>query len=312
VKSGAGFLLLTLLAYAAVLALSSAASAAALRLGRARLARLAPAARARILFAAAWAPAGAALCTTLALASDILVFASPLHCAERFAGARPSPPALAVLLLFVGAAGSGAARALGAGGRAVLARRRLRALSSADARGFRVLRSDEAHAFVLGLRQPEVYVSAGLLRQADPDSLETVLAHERAHVRRRDPLRRLAAALALSLHLPGVAGAIGRALRAAEEASADADAARALGDGTRVAAALVRFARMRLSAPLAVGFHGEGLEARVREVLADAPPGEGPGPAWILGAAGLGLALSLLAAPLLHLGVERLLELASR
>jgi beta-lactamase regulating signal transducer with metallopeptidase domain len=139
-----------------------------------------------------------------------------------------------------------------------------------------------------------------------------VLAHERAHVRRREPLRRLLAALALALHLPGIAGALGRALRAAEEASADADAARSLGDRGRVAEALVRFARMRNAAPLAVGFHGDGLEARVREVLAPAPQGEAPRLSSVLLAAATACAIALASAPLLHRATELAFELAAR
>ena len=179
-------------------------------------------------------------------------------------------------------------------------------------RGFRRLRSDDAHAFVLGFLRPEIFVSAGLAARADARSLETVLAHERAHVRRREPLRRLLAALAIAFHLPGVARSLGRALRAAEEASADAEAARSLGDRGRVAEALVRFARMRAAAPLAVGFHGEALEQRVREVLAPEPQGSGPRASALLLGAAAALALALLAAPLLHRAVELGFELAAR
>ena len=155
-------------------------------------------------------------------------------------------------------------------------------------------------------------MSAGLAARTDARSLETVLAHERAHVARRDPLRRLVAALALALHLPGVARQLGRALRAAEEASADADAARVLGDRGRVAEALVRFARMRRAAPLAVGFHGDALEERVREVLAPERGNEGPCAGAVLAGAAGAVALALLVAPLLHRAALLGFELAAR
>jgi Zn-dependent protease with chaperone function len=218
---------------------------------------------------------------------------------------------LALLVAWLALVLAGLAGAVLAAGRSLGAARRMRALSAPDERGFRALRSGEAHAFVLGFLRPRVYVSHGLLGRADPRSLEAVLAHERAHVRRREPLRRLAASVALALHLPGVSGAVARALRAAEEASADAEAARALGDGVRVAEALVRFARLRLAAPLAAGFEADALEARVREVLASPPRSERPGAGWLLAAAGAALATALAAAPLLHLATERLLELAA-
>jgi len=308
----AGFLLLSALAFAALLVLVSAAAGIACAAGRRALARRAPAARARLLLAAALAPAFAGGLLTLALAADIALFASPLHCAERFAAASPRLPALALLAAWLGWTAFGALRAAGLALRAQLARRRLVALSAADGRGFRRLPSGDAHAFVLGFLRPEIFVSAGLAARADARSLETVLAHERAHVRRREPLRRLVAALALALHLPGVAGPLGRALRAAEEASADAEAARRLGDRARVAEALVRFARLRAAPPLAIGFHGDALEERVREVLAPARPGEGPRAPALLLASAAALGLALLGAPLLHRAVELGFELAAR
>ena len=46
-----------------------------------------------------------------------------------------------------------------------------------------------------GLFRPLVLVSTGLRERLRPDVLAVVLAHERAHARRRDPLRLVAAAL---------------------------------------------------------------------------------------------------------------------
>ena len=306
-----GFLALTGVALAVLCAVVSAASGALLFAGRRRLARLAPAARARLLLAACLAPAAAATAASLAVASDIAWSEAPRHCAERFAEAGPSWPAALLCALWLAGIASGAARSVLAGVRALLARRRLRALAVRDARGFLRVPSGEAHAFVLGFLRPEIFVSAGLLRGADARAVETVLAHERAHARRRDPLRRLLACLALGLHLPGIAGALGRALRRAEEASADAEAARALGDRARVAEALVRFARLQLPAPLSVGFQDDALEARVREMLAAEPASAGP-PAALLAALGAAAgALALAGAPALHAVLERLLALAA-
>lgn len=308
----AGFLALSLLALAALLTLTSAlAGAAELAAGR-RLARSAPAARARLLLAAALAPAFAGALASLALAADIALFASPRHCAERFAAAAPGGAALALLTAWLAWTGVGALRTAFAALRAAAASRRLAALSQPDPRGFRRVACDEAQAFVLGFLRPQVYVSSALAGAADARSLETVLAHERAHLRRRDPLRRLVAGFALALHLPGVAGRLGRALRAAEEASADAEAARVLGDRTRVAEALVRFARMRRAAPLAAGFFGDALEERVREVLAAERADDRPRAASLGLAAALALALALAGAPLLHRAAELGFELAAR
>lgn len=44
-------------------------------------------------------------------------------------------------------------------------------------------------AFVLGVRRPSIFVSAGLLASLADEHLQAVLAHERAHVADRAPLR---------------------------------------------------------------------------------------------------------------------------
>src|SRR5262249_50433237 len=70
--------------------------------------------------------------------------------------------------------------------------------------GCRVLPVEEPQAFVLGMLKPRVYLSQGLLETLSPDDLRLVLAHEKAHARRRDPLRRFVAAVGLLFHLPGI------------------------------------------------------------------------------------------------------------
>jgi Zn-dependent protease with chaperone function len=306
-----GFLALTGVALALAYAGASGACGALFALARARLGRLAPAARARLLMAAALAPAAVGAAASFAVAADIAFASAPRRCAERFAEAGPRGLLTALAAAWLGWLACGLARCALASARSAFALRRLRALSPRQPGGFRLVPSREAQAFVLGIARPEVFVSAGLLRGADARALEAVLAHERAHVRRREPLRRLLAALALSFHLPGIAGALGRALRRAEEASADAEAARALGDRTRIAEALVRFARLRLPAALAAGFQEDGLELRVREMLAGEPPAQGPPARLVAAFAGATLASTLASGPVLHAALERLFELAA-
>lgn len=50
---------------------------------------------------------------------------------------------------------------------------------------------NERTAFCAGLLQPRVYVTDGVVAGLAPDELDAVLVHERAHARRRDPLRGL-------------------------------------------------------------------------------------------------------------------------
>jgi Zn-dependent protease with chaperone function len=54
-----------------------------------------------------------------------------------------------------------------------------------------VVRDESPFAITAGFLRPKVYVSSGLLAMLDDRELEAVLQHESAHVRRRDPLRRL-------------------------------------------------------------------------------------------------------------------------
>ncbi|GAA2445688.1 M56 family metallopeptidase [Actinomadura vinacea] len=68
---------------------------------------------------------------------------------------------------------------------------RLRRLADRLGIGSRVRTVDMAHPFALtyGLRRPRVLVSTGLLAALSDPELAAVLAHERAHVRSRDPLK---------------------------------------------------------------------------------------------------------------------------
>jgi Zn-dependent protease with chaperone function len=53
----------------------------------------------------------------------------------------------------------------------------------------RVIAEDRPLAFCAGLLHPRIHVSTGALAILGPAELDAVLAHERHHVRRRDPLR---------------------------------------------------------------------------------------------------------------------------
>jgi Zn-dependent protease with chaperone function len=55
--------------------------------------------------------------------------------------------------------------------------------------GTLVIEDCAVHAFCAGLLRPRVYVTTEALQRLDEDALAAVLAHERHHVQRRDPLR---------------------------------------------------------------------------------------------------------------------------
>jgi hypothetical protein len=128
--------------------------------------------------------------------------AAPAGHTISLAGQRLTYPvanvsAIAILLL----AGLGFAitvRALAAAAReGVRSRRLVRRLGrrvSAERRddGVHVIADPHPDALVAGLIKPRVYVTTGALALLDEDAVTAVLAHERHHVARHDPLRRAA------------------------------------------------------------------------------------------------------------------------
>jgi Zn-dependent protease with chaperone function len=65
------------------------------------------------------------------------------------------------------------------------------AAMDAGMRGVRYVRGVDSVAFCAGLLRPRVYVTCAMATTLTPSELHAVLAHEAAHARRRDPLRRV-------------------------------------------------------------------------------------------------------------------------
>src|SRR5205814_9454341 len=100
-------------------------------------------------------------------------------------------------------------------------------------------------SFAAGVFKPDVYVSRGMLSAFGRRELFAVIEHERAHVRRRDTLWRLATrmfSLPYAL-MPSRRAQLLRELDLAVEQACDEDAATAVGDRLTVAEALLRCAR---------------------------------------------------------------------
>lgn len=306
----AGVSLVLLSAVAAVAFGCSLLCAAALCLGRKWLGGLAPAAQSRVLLAAALAPALVSTALLSAMVFDLAVRRCDAHLCllHGSTGLPPLVAGLAVLLAVrVGRQGWAAVSAL-RHSRSIA--RTLESVASTGGVGSRIVPVDEPQAFVVGLIRPRMYLSQGLLRTADPRDLESVMEHERSHIQRRDPLRRLVASLGLAFHLPGIASAIERRLAATQESAADADAARVLGDPPRVAEALVKLARLRAARlPLAVGLLGGDLEFRVRELLRPTTRPDRPAPVLLIAVATTGFAAALLVADPIHTAFESLVRL---
>jgi beta-lactamase class D/beta-lactamase regulating signal transducer with metallopeptidase domain len=156
-------------------------------------------------------------------------------------------------------------------------RRRARPTPAPAGFPYPLLVADEiAAAVVVGLLRPVVIVAPTLL---DDPGLALVLAHERAHARRRDPLLGLLARLAAAFYWfhPCVHLAV-RAIARAREESCD-DAATAGGEGTRYARTLLGLATATPSqsrAPQAgrawvgVAHDARALERRIRRLLGPA------------------------------------------
>ncbi|MDF1622402.1 MAG: M56 family metallopeptidase [Pseudohongiella nitratireducens] len=71
--------------------------------------------------------------------------------------------------------------------RGIKMRRRLKMLTTPD-KGFQRVNTGVAAVFTLGWWRPEVYVSSALLSHCQEQDLSVILAHEKAHLMRRDNL----------------------------------------------------------------------------------------------------------------------------
>lgn len=101
----------------------------------------------------------------------------------------------------------------------------------------------QALAFCAGLVRPRIYLSLGARGSMSREQLEAVVAHERHHVLRRDPLRVLVvSALAQSLFFMPALRRLAERYSALAEIAADEAAARARG-GRALASAMLAFGR---------------------------------------------------------------------
>ena len=131
----------------------------------------------------------------------------------------------------------------------------------------------------VGVTKPTVVLPGHLLDCLPPDSFEPILAHELAHVARRDYAANLVqcAVEALLYHSPATWW-IGHRIRDAREFACDDCAVATAGDRARYVEALVLVARLGASAaprPI-VGMAGPRLITRVRRLLEGEPAMNAP------------------------------------
>lgn len=151
------------------------------------------------------------------------------------------------------------------------ARRLHRRLAQQELRPLRdalIIEDEQPHAFCAGLIAPRVYISTGALALLDDSSLDAVLAHERHHAARRDPLRlAVGRVLARALFfLPGLKE-LSRRQQALAELSADESAVNAApANRSGLAGAILSFSDAR-----AAGYSGGVDLARVDFLLGESP-----------------------------------------
>jgi hypothetical protein len=143
-------------------------------------------------------------------------------------------------LLMAGAAVLGLARELLAGRRF---RRVIAARSPLPLDGALVIQDERPQAFCAGLLRPRVYFSTGALELLDAPALAAVLAHERHHSRRHDPLR-LACGRVLAAGLffiPALRALVQRQHVLAEISADEAAVLTTGGDRSALASAMLSF-----------------------------------------------------------------------
>jgi len=272
--------------------------------------------------AALWAPPAVALAVLAAVLLPHALFGLPDHCLHHpdhhlhlcllHGAPMPAPPLAAVALLGLTFASWHVARALVGLFASARSVRRLRRSGRTEG-DLSVLPGSEPLAFVAGLLWPRVFVSEGVL--AEPERWAAVIAHERAHARRRDPLRRWLSALAAAFHWPPVSRRLRTVLAEAQELGADQAAARALGDPLRVAEAIVDWSRTlrdsQASGELALTFGAGPIRRRVLALTTPQPTNRLSRPLQGLGALAVGVTVLALVgrAPELHHSAETLLSL---
>lgn len=260
---------------------------------RSRVLALRPVLRARLLLGWAVAPPtmGLSLTLLLFLPYSPLSFSHGDHCSNHpglgphlLQAHAPLPegvalPAAAVIPPLAGAALFFLLQAFVVC-RGWRARHNLRALGRPAGQGVWLIASDRPLALSAGFIRPRVYISSALQQGLSQERLRIVLAHERAHVRRRDSLRQYLAEAGSFLHLPRMRKLLLSDMALAAEQACDEVAALEIGDRLRVAETIVTAERLLQSfscreVPAAAFFLGNHSVARVEALLEGSGSGRG-------------------------------------
>lgn len=181
---------------------------------------------------------------------------------------------------------------------------------------FRAFAVDEPFPLVAvaGVLRPRLFIAEQVLRACSPAEVRAMIAHEAAHVRGRDNLKRLL--VCVCAHVLDRPWNFQEEWHAATEEAADASAlAREPHLRTDLAQALVRVARLAvprdLGASASAFYLGGSIEARIRRIM-DASAFEEPRPYGCILLSTIGAAVvvaAIAAAPALHVVVEAAVRL---
>jgi Zn-dependent protease with chaperone function len=146
-------------------------------------------------------------------------------------------------------------------------KRAIAARSPLPLQGALIINDERPQAFCAGLLRPRVYFSTGVLELLDPPALSAVLAHERHHARRHDPLR-LACGRVLAAGLffiPSLRRLIERQHALAELSADEAAVLTTGGDRSALASAMLSFSQA--SGADAVGIDPERVDYLLGEPI---------------------------------------------
>lgn len=150
--------------------------------------------------------------------------------------------------------------------------------------GRRLIRTeaDSPRAYLLGIRQPRIVLTDGLLRLLSPSERRAVVHHEIAHARSGDPARRLLLGLLMPMHLPHTRRRLMHQWKQAVEERAD-DTVATRGQGLDLASALVKILRVGAPEPpmaaFSMGADSADIALRIRRLAGRAP--EQPASPWL-------------------------------
>ncbi|MEN9577483.1 MAG: hypothetical protein RJA70_492 [Pseudomonadota bacterium] len=312
---------LFLLAGLAFLALGTLASAALVRLCRTKLSRWEPRSRHRALVGLAALPVLTALALVFAvsLPSIIALIVPGLdHCAEHdhghahlcFIHLPKVGIHLGLMLGLLFLLSYAVLRALFAASSIARALRVVASLARTSEQrpelGISLIESSLPVCLAAGLLRPRVLVSRGLFNSLTRTERAVVIAHEQAHVRRRDAFVACLVRAFAVVHLPQVACWLVNEVEIAAEQACDEAAALAVGDRLAVAAAILRVERALqggASAPstqVAAAFGARAVTRRVEALLSDPTPPQSLRALTVAASVALGSVL-LLATELHHL-----------